>query len=493
MPVSTWMTRCLLDPVHGYYSASHNQDESSSSSRSPIFGSKGDFITSPDISQVFGELLAIWFLTRFQPVAAAHQQQQQSKSAEGDAGTAPLRARLVELGPGRGALLSDMLRTFSNFPTLLRALTSIDLVETSPVLREMQKKVLQTICSKLGKKLVVVDRDGDDQARLSTPQNRRAEEDDEREIRVQWYDRPESVPVRPDVWTAVVAHEFFDALPINVFEKTGSGWAEVFVGLKRTSTSDSGIRPETSPLSGITTLRPPSSSFPLSSQQDADAEPEFTFVLSPDPTPLGQLLAASNSRFDGHLPGQRLEVSAEAWAAARAVGRLVSGTKESSSGPQAAPARAEARWGGAGLVVDYGGEHAFSDSFRAFRHHKLADPLTNPGKQDLTANVDFAHIRGALEAGGATTHPLATQQSFLLHLGLQPRLETLLRSAPSEERKREIEKAAERLVEGGKVGMGETFKVMGITSKPLGSEGAEDPDVDGVYPFGLVAQQSASS
>ncbi|KAE8223599.1 hypothetical protein CF319_g3385 [Tilletia indica] len=466
MPVSTWMTRCLLDPVYGYYSSSSSAD------KSPIFGAKGDFITSPDISQVFGELLAIWFLTRFQPVAAA-------AAADTSTSPRPLRARLVELGPGRGALLSDMLRTFSNFPSLLRALTSIDLVETSPTLRKLQRSVLESICAKLGKKPVFIE----DQEDVEATKTEEEQSGDEREIRVRWYDRPESIPVRPDVWTAVVAHEFFDALPINIFERTGSGWREIFVDIKRHSTTALGIREERTRNSAITVLRPPSSSpslisspKPLSSLPTT--EPEFALTLSPGPTPLAHLLAASNARFDAYAPGQRVEVSAEAWAAARAVGRLVSGRKD-----EGEVEGGERFVGGAGLIVDYGGEQAFSDSFRAFRHHQLADPLQNPGKQDLTANVDFTHIRSAIEAGGATTHPLATQQSFLLHLGLQPRLEVLLRSAPDDARRKLIESGAERLVEGGKVGMGETFKVLGITA------GASDAgEQEGVYPFGLESK-----
>ncbi|CAD6893395.1 unnamed protein product [Tilletia controversa] len=483
MPVSTWMTRCLLDPVYGYYSASSSSSSTSTSAsnQSPIFGAKGDFITSPDISQVFGELLAIWFLTRFQPVAAAAS----AAAADGTTSSRPLRARLVELGPGRGALLSDMLRTFSNFPSLLRALSAIDLVETSPALRKIQRSALESICAKLGKKPVFVE-DDDDQMEGKGAED--ADAGDERQIRVRWYDRPESIPVRPDVWTAVVAHEFFDALPINIFERTGNGWREIFVDVKRNSTSALGIREERAHNSAITVLRPPSSSplqisTPSAPRTPPSSDPEFTLVLSPGPTPLGQLLASSNPRFNAYAPGQRVEVSAEAWAAARAVGRLVSGTSgEEGKGKEVGGAEGETKpLGGAGLIVDYGGEQAFSDSFRAFRHHQLADPLQNPGKQDLTANVDFTHIRSAIEAGGATTHPLATQQSFLLRLGLQPRLDVLLRSAPDEARRKSIESGAERLVEGGKVGMGETFKVLGITAGDLGDGEGEQ---ESVYPFG---------
>lgn len=91
IPLSRYMQFCLSHPTEGYYS------------RGDVFGSKGDFITSPEISQIFGELVAIYFVTRYLASTA---------SSKGGAGTggAGRKIRLVELGPGRGTLMDDILR-----------------------------------------------------------------------------------------------------------------------------------------------------------------------------------------------------------------------------------------------------------------------------------------------------------------------------------------------------------------------------------------------
>ncbi|MGA8170244.1 MAG: SAM-dependent methyltransferase [Methylocystis sp.] len=108
-----YMSLCLQHPRHGYYMK-----------RDP-FGAEGDFITAPEISQMFGEMLGVWIGEAW---AAAGK---------------PADARLVELGPGRGVLMSDVLRVGRVAPGFLDAI-SVDLVETSPVLRDLQERTLET-------------------------------------------------------------------------------------------------------------------------------------------------------------------------------------------------------------------------------------------------------------------------------------------------------------------------------------------------------------
>lgn len=132
----------------------------------------------------------------------------------------------------------------------------------------------------------------------------------------------------------------------------------------------------------------------------------------------------------------------------------------------------------------------------------MVDPLTEPGHTDLTANVDFAYLAEAMADTGLlhfssiwrpdyplTRHgvPLAadtpgpiSQGRFLTALGLQPRLASLLRTAPTEARRKDIESAAKRLVDA--TGMGEQYRIMGVVPKGKGGGTAEEA---GVYPFNL--------
>lgn len=101
----------------GYYtSAAEGRDQ---------FGQKGDFVTSPEISQIFGELVGLWVVAEW--IA-------QGRKSDG--------VYLMELGPGRGTLMDDVLRTIRNFKPLSQAIDAIYLVEASPSLRETQHKLL---------------------------------------------------------------------------------------------------------------------------------------------------------------------------------------------------------------------------------------------------------------------------------------------------------------------------------------------------------------
>jgi NADH dehydrogenase [ubiquinone] 1 alpha subcomplex assembly factor 7 len=153
--VADYMRAALADPLHGYYMT-----------RDPL-GAAGDFVTAPEISQIFGELIGVWIADCW------------------DAMGRPRPLRLVELGPGRGTLMADVLRTLKAAPAML---PDPWLIEASPRLREVQRRRLQA----------------------------------------SWAESLEQVPAGPMV---LVANEFLDALPIRQFVRDGGAWRERLVGL----------------------------------------------------------------------------------------------------------------------------------------------------------------------------------------------------------------------------------------------------------------------
>lgn len=159
LTVADFMAEALGHPRYGYYRT-----------RDPL-GATGDFTTAPEISQVFGELIGLWMaeMWRLQGSASA--------------------VRLVELGPGRGTLMADMLRAASRMPGFMDAVT-IHMVETSPVLREAQAKALAAHGN------------------------------------VSWHEALSDVP---DGQLLLVANEFLDALPIHQLVRTERGWREKIV------------------------------------------------------------------------------------------------------------------------------------------------------------------------------------------------------------------------------------------------------------------------
>jgi NADH dehydrogenase [ubiquinone] 1 alpha subcomplex assembly factor 7 len=161
MPLDRYMDLCLGHPQHGYYVT-----------RDP-FGEQGDFVTAPEVSQVFGELIGIWAASIWVGMGR------------------PAAINLVELGPGRGTLMADMLRTFGKAVPGLAAAAALHLVETSPVLRARQQQALGPSAH--------------------------------------WHAALEQVPEGPMI---LIANEFFDALPIRQIERRRGFWHERVVGLQ---------------------------------------------------------------------------------------------------------------------------------------------------------------------------------------------------------------------------------------------------------------------
>jgi NADH dehydrogenase [ubiquinone] 1 alpha subcomplex assembly factor 7 len=174
MTVADYMSRCLADPEHGYYM------------RGDPFGRSGDFVTAPEVSQMFGELIGLFAVAVWERLGE------------------PKNVILAELGPGRGTLMADMLRAAAVKPSFLAA-ADIHLVEIGPRLKEIQ--------------------------RASLAASRAA---------IHWHARLADVPDGPII---LIANEFFDALPIRQFQWRGGQWAERMVGLAGDGSLVVGLRP----------------------------------------------------------------------------------------------------------------------------------------------------------------------------------------------------------------------------------------------------------
>jgi NADH dehydrogenase [ubiquinone] 1 alpha subcomplex assembly factor 7 len=159
MPLDRYMTLCLSHPEYGYYMT-----------RDPL-GAAGDFTTSPEISQVFGELIGVWVAQVWEQLGS------------------PRHFALVELGPGRGTLMADVLRVLTKIPSCTKA-ADVHFVETSPVLRAAQL---------------------------------------DRVTNATWHSSVASLPGLP---TVLVANEFFDALPIRQLEKKSGRVFERCIGVE---------------------------------------------------------------------------------------------------------------------------------------------------------------------------------------------------------------------------------------------------------------------
>jgi NADH dehydrogenase [ubiquinone] 1 alpha subcomplex assembly factor 7 len=155
MPIAEYMQLALVHPQYGYYVT-----------RDPI-GVRGDFITAPEISQMFGELIGLW-------MAAAWQQM-----------GAPENVRVIELGPGRGTLMIDALRAAKTVKDFQTAIV-LHFVEISPKLKELQQRRLEGL-----------------------------------EIPMLWHTALTEVPPGPNI---IVANEFVDALPVHQAVKEADGW-----------------------------------------------------------------------------------------------------------------------------------------------------------------------------------------------------------------------------------------------------------------------------
>lgn len=161
--VADYMAMCLFDPEHGYYTT-----------REP-FGANGDFVTAPEISQMFGELVSVWLVTAWRSIGA------------------PLPVTVAEVGPGRGTLMRDIIRAAGRIAPEWMAGAGFALVEASPRLAAIQRRTL-----------------------TASP------------VAPTWHETVDSLPDMP---LLIVGNELLDALPFRQFVLQQGRWHERAVAL----------------------------------------------------------------------------------------------------------------------------------------------------------------------------------------------------------------------------------------------------------------------
>ncbi|CAI0453501.1 unnamed protein product [Linum tenue] len=260
----------------------------------------------------------------------------------------PKKVNLVELGPGRGTLMADLLRGTAKFKSFTDSM-HIHMVECSPVLQKLQHQNLK--CEKVGN----ADENGEKSSVTSITGSP-----------VTWYSSLEQVPSGSP--TIILAHEFYDALPIHQFQRSSRGWSEKMV--------------------------------------DVGEDSKLRFVLSPQPTPATLYLMkrckwATEKEVESL---KQIEICPKAIDLTHTIAQRISSD------------------GGGALIIDYGLNGVISDSLQAIRKHKFVSILDDPGSADLSAYVDFPSLKHtAEEASGEGEAPFWEGPDELAPVGMGTR------------------------------------------------------------------------
>ena len=371
LTIAEFMHDALTHPAHGYYTAKED-----------VFGSRGDFVTSPDISQMFGEAIGIWAVATWQSLGC------------------PAKFRLVELGPGRGTLMSDLIRGTRCFKAFHDCLVEISLVEVSDVLREKQLEALVAIGEAV-------------------------------EGRVKHYGSLEEIQGE-DMVSIYIAHEFLDALPVHQFVKRDGTWREVLVDVVEED-ADGNTTRSSSDVEGSGAAR-------------LDNRNAFRLVVAPYdtfalktvlPARLRELDEASRENLDA------IEISPAVMGIASDLAKRIKAD------------------GGAAILIDYGQDGPYENSLVGIKDHDFVEILSDPGKVDLSAYVDFDAVRSSCKKEGVAMHGPVDQGVLLKALGIDERLQALIAgSSGDEETTRRLVEGYKRLVGDGEGEMGVRYKAV---------------------------------
>ena len=162
LPLDKFINFSLYNKKFGYYMK-----------KNP-FGKEGDFITAPNISRLFSEMVAIWILSFWKNLGS------------------PKNFNLIELGAGNGEMMKILIETFKNFPSFLK-ICNLYIHEKSPVLKKIQKKKLKN-------------------------------------NKISWLTNIKKIKKNPSLF---IANEFFDSMAIKQFIKLENLWFQRFVNIKK--------------------------------------------------------------------------------------------------------------------------------------------------------------------------------------------------------------------------------------------------------------------
>ncbi|KAK4542559.1 hypothetical protein LTR36_006607 [Oleoguttula mirabilis] len=472
------MRQCLTSDLGGYYTSTAPSDKDQ-------FGAKGDFVTSPEISQVFGELVGVWVVAEW--IA-------QGRKSEG--------VYLMEMGPGRGTLMDDMLRTIRNFPPLAKAIEAVYMVEASPRLRETQHKLL---CG--------------DNPLTEISIGHESTSKHSKDLKIIWTEDIRFVPREAAKTPFIVAHEFFDALPIHVFQSVAPPPPP-----PQQPDGQTTIQTPTGPIQAAGQQRrlPKEHQWrelvvsPKSPHKLKEGEPEFELTMAKASTPHSMYLPETSARYKAlkSTDGATIEISPESQAYARDFAIRLGGSNpsptptppskpsqassSSGSGSGTAPSSATAGQrtvvpsapaekpllkpspSGAALIIDYGpATHIPANSLRGIKAHSMVSPFLSAGTTDVSADVDFLGLAETAihSSPGVEVHGPVDQARFLTAMGIEERAAQLVKLAVDKERGggsggkekseltevvKRIEGGWKRLVDRGPQGMGRLYQVMAI-------------------------------
>ena len=407
-----YIAQALNHPLYGYY---QHQNEK--------IGTHGDFITSPEITQLFGEMIAIWCISVWQSLGS------------------PKAINIVELGPGKGTMMQDIIRIASQFNDFKSSI-NIHLVELSPTMRAKQREALG--CNK-----IEVTPNNDNKVDTSITKDG---------IPVTWYSFLDQVPKDGDTPFLILGHEFLDAFPVHQFAYTKFGWREKLVDIDDSDDSKYHFRIVLSPneTPAIKTI--------LGDKQHK--KNDMKVDIKRDQKDILEDLKRDKSNdnnnddnnssilksYTGYHPelkeGDEIEISPLSLATVEDIARIISKNN------------------GAALIMDYGENFTQGDSIRAFKKHTQVHFLSEPGKVDITTDVDFKACSISAKKKKVQVFGATQQGEFLMRMGIVERLEQLFAlDSTTDEQANQLMEAMKRLVTDE--AMGKRFKVLGIANEGI--------------------------